>query len=195
MKLAICRILFATATTMAALFAQEAAPPTVEVPTTKPAQRTASPGANAEPTIPPDLPEVSQLDELFKRNPLGQKADEFRLHAEWRRLRNQVANSPDVVAAKKAAAGAHTDLQKRQLLRRYYEICYAQMAVLAQEAELKAALEQMKKQHLGTLDQPRVRPSLSPTPTPTTETAEASPTPSPTATPTPEEQSESSGSR
>src|SRR5438128_1002360 len=125
----------------AVLCAQEAAPPSVDITPKKTARPAPSPTASVEPTIPPDLPEVSQLDQLFKKSSLGRKADEFRLHAEWRRLRNQIADAPEVVAAKKAANAARTDLERRQLLRRYYEICYARMEELAREPEVKAGLE------------------------------------------------------
>ena len=164
----------------------------MEIVPKKTARLTASPTASAEPTIPPDLPGLSQLDEGFKQTSLGRKADEFRLHAVWRRLRNQIANAPDVIAARKAADAARTDLEKRQLLRRYYEICYGRMQALAREANVKAGLEDMKKQHLTTLAQPQVRPSPPPTATPSSESAVATPTASPTPSPSPEEESESS---
>jgi hypothetical protein len=193
MRAVVCRIFFAATTTAVVLRAQVAAPPSVDIAPKKTVRPTPNPTASPEPTIPPDLPDVSKLDEVFKQSSLGSKADESRLHAEWRGLRNQVVNLPDVVAAKKAADAARTDLQKRQLLRRYYEICYAHMEALAQAPELKAGLELMKKEHLGTLDQPRVRPSRSATPTPTSETAAESATPSPTPSPSAEEESEGSG--
>jgi hypothetical protein len=171
-------------------YAQELVQPRVSIPP----QKTAKPSANAsvEPTIPPDLPDVAKLDEMFRRSSLGRKADEFRLHAEWRRLRNQIANAPDVVAAKKAAEGARTDLEKRRLLRQYYELCYARMQALATQPDVKAGLEEMKAQHLKTLAQPRVRPSASPVPTRTSENTGESSTASPSPTPTPEEEPESS---
>jgi hypothetical protein len=194
MKLIAWGILLSAVATAPVSRGQEAAAPNVELAPNKAAQPTVTPAASVEPTIPPDLPEISQLDEIFKRSSslLGRKADEFRLHAEWRRLRNQIANAPDVVAAKKAAGAARTDLEKRQLLRRYYEICYARMQALAREPEVKAGLEDMKKQHLKTLDQPRVRPSASPISAPTSENAGESPTASPSPRPPPEAESESS---
>jgi hypothetical protein len=124
----------------------------------------------AVPSASPQLPDVSQLDEVFKQTSLGQKGDEFRRHVEWRRLENQVANDPAVVAAKKAAEAAHTDLEKRKRLSDYYNIYYKRMEALAETPDMKAALAGLKAGHLGMLAQPRVRPT---------------PTPSPTATPTP----------
>src|ERR1700686_5711307 len=75
------------------------------------AQSTADLHAKANPEIlpapitekSPELPELSQLDEIFKQTSLGKTADEYRMHVEWRKLQNQVANDPLVVAAKKTA--------------------------------------------------------------------------------------------
>src|SRR5438045_7541341 len=114
-----------------ALHAQELAPSTVDL-APKPTEQNA-PAATPTPTPAselPDLPELSQLDEIFKQTSLGKTADEFRLHIEWRRLRNRVANDPQVVAAKKAADAARTDLEKRELIRRYYKVYYARMDAL-----------------------------------------------------------------
>jgi hypothetical protein len=164
-------ILLAVTAMVPALHGQEAARPTVDLAPKK--IERPSPAASAEPTS-ADLPELSQLDEIFKQTSLGKTADQFRLHGEWRRLRNQVANKPDVVAAKKAAEAAHTDLEKRQLLRHYYNLYYAHMQALAQAADVKTGLEEMRTAHLTALGQPRVRPSPSP------QGGAPSPTPSPT---------------
>jgi hypothetical protein len=145
------------------------------------AQSTANPAKTNEeippiavPSGSPQLPDVSQLDEVFKQNSLGQKGDEFRRHVEWRRLQNQVVNDPAVVAAKKAAEATHTDLEKRERLSDYYNIYYKRMEALAETPDMKAALDGLKAAHLGMLVQSRVRPT--PTPSPT-----ATPTPSPAA--------------
>jgi hypothetical protein len=115
----------------------------------------------------PELPELSQLDEIFKQTSLGKTADEYRMHIEWRKLQNQVANDPAVVAAKKIAASAHTDLEKRKRLGDYYKIYYERMQALAATPEMKAALDGFKAGHLGILAQPRVRPTPSPAPSAT----------------------------
>jgi hypothetical protein len=175
MRFVSLRILLALSAMAPALHAQDAARPTVDLAAKK-TQRP-SPVASAEPPS-PDFPELSQLDEAFKQTSMGKSADQFRLHAEWRRLRNQVANIPDVVAAKKAADAARTDLEKRQLLRHYYDVCYAHMQALAQAPDVKTGLEEMRTGHLGALDQPRVRPS--PSPAPSVKSDGASPTPTPT---------------
>jgi hypothetical protein len=117
----------------------------------------------------PSIPELPQIDEVFKQTSLGREADEQRMHVEWRQLANRVANDPDLVAAKRAAEHAHTDLEKRQRLRDYYEIYYGRMRALASSAEMKTALDQQKAAHLSQINQPRVRPETDaglPTPTP-----------------------------
>jgi hypothetical protein len=159
---------------MLALHAQELAPSSVDL-TPKPKEQN-PPAARPTPTPAselPDLPELSQLDEVFKQTSLGKTADEFRVHIEWRRLRNRVANDPEVVAAKKAADAARTDLEKRELIRQYYKIYYARMGALTDRPEIKAALEDMKDKHVGLADQKRVRPSPSPAPTTAPETTPA----------------------
>src|ERR1700686_3488750 len=122
----------------------------------------------------PELPELSQLDEIFKQTSLGKAADDYRMHVEWRKLQNQVANDPAVVAAKKTAASARTDLEKRKRLGDYYKIYYERMQALAATPEMKAALDGFKAWHLWMLAQPRVRPTPWPAPRPT---------PAPSATP------------
>lgn len=134
--------------------------------TTSPAAKP-SPSATAEPTV----PERAQIDQIFKQTSLGKDADERRLHLEWRELENRVVNDPDIVAAKRAADSARTDLEKRQLLRQYYDLYYGRMRTLASSPEMKAQLEQWRLAHLSRTSQHRVRaeedanlPSPSPTP-------------------------------
>jgi len=145
---------------------QEAAQPTVDLTTNPPADQTPVPASptTAQPPAAelPDLPELSQLDQAFKETSLGSKADASRMRIEWRRLRNRLANDPEVVAAKKASDTARTDFEKRERLRDYYRIYYARMEALASRPEIKSALEEMKKQHLKLADQKRVRPSPKP---------------------------------
>ena len=150
------------------LHGQDAAPPDVDLyaPEKKPE-------IEATPTEPngPDLPELSQLDEAFKQRSLGRKADEYRLHIEWRALKNRVVNDPEVRAAKATAQAARTDLEKRNRLRDYYTVYYDRMSALASSVEMKLALQRFRASHLVRLSQPRVRPSPegdlpSPKPTP-----------------------------
>ena len=115
------------------------------------------------------VPELPEIDEVFKQTSLGKEADERRLHIEWRQLSNRVVNDPDVVAAKGAAKLARTDLEKRERLRDYYNIYYGRMRSMASSAEMKSALDQLKMAHLSQINQPRVRAATDaalPTPTP-----------------------------
>jgi hypothetical protein len=129
-------------------------------------ERTAAPTATPEATV----PERAQIDEIFKQTSLGKESDDRRLHIEWRQLQNQIVNEPDIVAAKRSAASARTDLEKRQRLRDYYGLYYGRLRVLARSAEMKTALDQLKDAHLSQLTQGRVRPETDsglPTPSPT----------------------------
>jgi len=144
------------------LSAQEAVRPDVDLTLKRNEQN----APTATPSTLPDLPELSQLDEIFKQTSLGKTADDYRLHLEWRRLRNQVTNNADVMAAKKAVESAHTDLEKRERLRQYYGIYYAHMQALAKDPQVKSGLNAMQAAHLASLAQSRVRPSPSPSPSP-----------------------------
>jgi hypothetical protein len=152
---------------MVTLRAQDAAPPSVDLYSgeRQPQATVASPPP--EPPA-PDVPELSQLDAAFKQTTLGKAADERRVHIEWRRLKNQVENDPSVRAAEAATHTTHTDLEKRQRLRNYYDLYYGRMAALASTPEMKLALEALKNQHLNQTLQPKVRPSPSASPTPET---------------------------
>jgi hypothetical protein len=156
--------------------AQELAPSAVDL-TKKSAEPNSAPAAATPTPTPaselPDLPELSQLDEVFKQTSLGKTADEFRMHIEWRRLRNRVANDSEVIAAKKAADAARTDLEKRERIRQYYKVYYARMEALSDRPEIRAGLEDMKQKHIGLADQNRVRPSPSPSATTAPETTPA----------------------
>jgi hypothetical protein len=122
---------------------------------------------------------------VFKRTPLGQQSEEYRLHVEWRKLQNKVADDPDIIAARKTADAAHTDLQKRQLLRAYYKLYYDRMAALASAPDVKAYVQNQKNGHLGTTAQDKVRPSATPKPSGTPAVPlSTTPTPTPTAIPT-----------
>ena len=95
---------------------------------------------------------------MFKQTSMGKEAEEFRLHARSRELQNQIANEPEIVETKAAVKTASTDLEKRERLRRYYEIYYGRMHALASSADLKKYVDAMKAAHLKALEQPRVRP-------------------------------------
>ena len=133
-----------------------------EQPTATPSEAVPAPSAT--------VPELSQIDEIFKQTSLGKDADELRLRVEWRQLANRVVSDPEIVEAKKWVELAHTDLEKRQRLRDYYNIYYGKMRALAGSAEMKAAIDTLKTEHLSHINQPRVRHLTDgslPTPTPT----------------------------
>lgn len=113
---------------------------------------------NTSPTPKKNMPSLPELDAAFQHSSLGQAVEEQRLHLEWRKLKNRASADPEVVAAKKAIAGARTDVDKRNLMRAYYKIFYAHMQALAETPDVKAYLEQKKKDALNGLAQPNVRP-------------------------------------
>ena len=139
-----------------------------QVATDESLQRNQSSTPTPHATPESSVPERAQIDEIFKKTSLGKEADERRLHIEWRELQNQVGNDRNVVAAKRAAEIARTDLEKRERLRDYYNLYYGRMRELARSSEMRAALEQLRTSHLSQLSQARVRHELDlPTPTPT----------------------------
>lgn len=123
-----------------------------------------------------DMPTIEELDQAMSPPPLSPAAEAHRRHIEWRKLRNRVQNEPRVKAALAEADAARTDLERRKLLARYYEIFHARMIAIA-SPEMKQYLLAQKRKSLAALPQPRVRPetALKPSPTP------ASASPSPTA--------------
>lgn len=134
----------------------------VEPPKLVPDSLSAMPRHPAIPALPKTVPPLSELDAAFQKSPLAQAAEEQRLHVEWRRLQNRVANDPDIVAAKKATTTARTDVEKRTRVRAYYNIYYAHMQALASGPEIKSYLAGKKAAALGSLAQPRVRPEAAP---------------------------------
>jgi hypothetical protein len=120
----------------------------------------------SRPALGKTAPALSQLDAAFQRSPLGQAAEEQRLHLEWRQLQNRVAHDPEVAAAKAATMTAKTDLEKRERLRAYYNVYYAHMQALASTPEVKNYLNGQKAAVLNSLAQPRVRPTPTPRPSP-----------------------------
>jgi hypothetical protein len=151
------------------LRAQVAAPSSIDINEQPAGEESPSPSAAiATPTPIPDVPELSKLDEAFKRTSIGQAADESRHRVEIRKLQNRVSPEESVVAARKAADAAKTDLEKRNLLREYYDLYYGKMRRLASDEETRKALDEQKAAHVKLLDQPHVRPvpGASPPPPP-----------------------------
>ncbi len=130
-------------------------------------------GAEPTPTPIPEasnLPELSQLDEAFKKSSLGKDADDQRLHIEWRQLANRMANDPEVIAARNSIEQTRTDLEKRERLRAYYNLYYGKMKAIASSEQMRHALDVARDEHLAHINQPRVRHETDgalPTPQPT----------------------------
>jgi hypothetical protein len=137
--------------------AQDAAPAKVNLPTPTPFPAEISPGPTPLPSV-PELPDLSRLDEAFKHTSIGKAADENRQRLEIRSLQNRIVNDPDIVAAKKNAEAAPTDLEKRERLRAYYQLSYGRMRRSASAEDTRKALDEEEAAHLKLLDQPRVRP-------------------------------------
>jgi hypothetical protein len=125
-----------------------------------------APNPAASPTPKRNVPPLSELDAAFQHSSMGQAAEEYRLHVQWRQLQNRASLDPEVVAAKAAVKTARTDLEKRERLRAYYKTFYAHMQASATAPEVKAYLEARKKAVLESLAQPRVRPESTARPSP-----------------------------
>src|SRR5437868_5717981 len=137
--LSILIALLLTLATSSILLAQVAVPDSSSpTPSALPSM---SPSSPAEAEKAPQLPSVQQLDEMFKQTPLGKTADDARLHAQWRELRNTTLNEPDLVAARAHAEAATTDLEKRQRLRAYYTALFDRMRSRADSQDLKNFLD------------------------------------------------------
>jgi hypothetical protein len=113
---------------------------------------------------PANIPELAQLDEIFKQTSVGKEGDEQRLRVEWRQLKNKVANDPDLAAAKRAADTARKDLDKRELLRAYYKLYYVRIRQFPLSPAMKQHIAQMEASQLWSTNQARVRPTPSPSP-------------------------------
>jgi hypothetical protein len=137
-------------------------PMEVEPPKLVPDTSPKTPRLPTIPALPKTVPALSELDSAFQKSPLAQEAEEQRLHLEWRQLQNRVAHDPEVVSAKAATTTAKTDVEKRVRLRAYYNIYYAHMQALASSPEVKGYLNGKKAAALGSLAQPRVRPTATP---------------------------------
>ncbi len=140
------------------LSAQDAAQPSVDLPAL-PATPSVEPAMPAPlPSRPPDVPELSRLDEAFKRTSIGKAADESRRRVEIRKLQNRVSNDEEIGTARRSAEAARTDLEKRERLREYYDLYYGKMRRLASDDDTRKALDDVKAAHVKLLEQPRVRP-------------------------------------
>lgn len=147
--------MFAVILLAGALRAQQA----TDVDLAKRAQKDASTESPA--SRPENVPELSQLDEAFKQTSMGKAADTQKLRLEWRQLQNKVVNDEDLIAMKRAANSARTDLEKREKLRAYYKSYYARLRRFPMSAEMRQYIDAIEMAHLGLTAQPRVRPSPS----------------------------------
>lgn len=137
-------------------------PMDVDPPKLVPDSSSATPRHPAILALPKTAPALLELDTAFQKSPLAQEAEEQRLHLEWRQLQNRTAHDPEVVAAKAATTTARTDLEKRALLRAYYNVYYAHMQALASDPSVKNYLNGKKAGVIGSLAQPHVRPEATP---------------------------------
>ncbi len=105
----------------------------------------------------PAAPELEQLNSFFKQSSLGKAADEHRLHVQMAELETRIRNDEDLHAAKASALRAPTDLERRHLLKDYYQLYFRKLRALAGTPDLKAYLDAQEAAHELFLLQPRVR--------------------------------------
>ncbi len=124
------------------------------------------PPDNSSPAPPlPNTPTIPQLDEVFKQTPVNTAAANARSHLAWRDLKNKIRADPEVKRALAATEAAATDLEKRKLLERYYEIFFGKMIAAAETPEVKGYINDRKNEAIGGLRQARVRPTPTAQPT------------------------------
>jgi hypothetical protein len=113
------------------------------------------------PPLPPpqNVPDISQLNQIFQQMQPDPAVTAYRSHVEWRQLKTRTEYDPAVLAAKASAEAAPTDLEKRNRLRGYYTIWFARMTALASSPAMVEYLKTQRDGHLALLDQPRVRPT------------------------------------
>jgi hypothetical protein len=114
------------------------------------------PAPNSLPPI-PSAPDLERLSAFFKQTSLGKAADEHRLHLQMAALETRIRNDDDLHAAKATAFRARTDLERRHLLKTYYQLYYKKLRALAATPDLKAYLDTQEAAHEIALLQPRVR--------------------------------------
>jgi hypothetical protein len=116
---------------------------------------------NTSPGPKKSVPSIQELDTAFQHSSLGQAVEQQRLQLEWRQLKNRAGQESEVIAAKNAISTGRTDVEKRELRRAYYKLFYARMQAMANKPEVKAFVDQKKKEILASLEQPHVRPKPS----------------------------------
>ena len=128
----------------------------VEPPSLIPPNILPGPGGGALPQIPAG-PDLKTLGDLFKQTTLGKVADEYRLHLQMSALEVHIRNDTDLHQALAVADRAHTDLERRRLLRAYYQLYYKKLIALASKPELQAYLRGKQAAQESSVLQPRVR--------------------------------------
>ena len=128
----------------------------VEPPSLIPPNILPGPAAGALPQI-PLVPELQQLNQLFKQSSLGRVADEARLHLQMAKLETRIRNDDELHAALASAQRARTDLEKRHCLKSYYHLYYNKLRTLAEMPDLKTYLDLQETVHTVILLQPKTR--------------------------------------
>ena len=128
----------------------------IEPPSLIPPNILPGPGAGALPQM-PMVPELQQLNEIFKQSSLGRVADESRLHLQTAQLEIRIRNDAELHAARASAQQARTDLEKRHQLKAYYHLYYNKLRALAETPDLKAYLDLQETVHTTILLQPKTR--------------------------------------
>jgi hypothetical protein len=105
----------------------------------------------------PAAQELEQLNAFFKTASMGRLADEHRLHLQMVALETRIRNDQDLHALKASALKAPTDLERRHLLKSYYELYFKKLRALATTPDLKAYLDAHEAARKMSLLQPRVR--------------------------------------
>ncbi len=132
----------------------------------------------------PAMPELEQLNAFFKQTSLGKAADDYRLHLQTAELQTRIRNDQDLHALKAKAMQVPTDLERRHLLKAYYQLYYSKLRALTTAPDLIAYLNSQEAGYVASLLQPRVRHETDETATAALGPARAGASPPP-ALPTP----------
>ena len=114
------------------------------------------PPPNALPNV-PTIPDLEQLNAFFKQTSLGKTADDYRLHLQTAELQTRIRNDQDLHALKAKAMRVLTDLERRHLLKAYYQLYYSKLRALTTAPDLIAYLNSQEAGYEASLLQPRVR--------------------------------------
>ena len=121
------------------------------------------------------MPDLELLNAFFKQTSLGKAADDYRLHLQTAELETQIRNDQDLHALKAKAMQVSTDLERRHLLKAYYQLYYSKLRALTTAPDLVAYLTSQEAGYVASLLQPRVRHETDETTTAATAGASAPP--------------------